>query len=96
MRAERDVALCAIADVTVKSKVMNTLIQKRVPYAEEWHKVPILRRRKYEGAKEVCIVITHNEKADEAKAQIGALEETIRSRVYFDLKGIKLDAKSGN
>ena len=30
MRAERDVALCAIADVTVKSKVMNTLIQKRV------------------------------------------------------------------
>lgn len=88
MMAERDIALCAIADAAIKSKVMNTLIQKRIPYAEEWHKVPMLHRRKYEGAKEVCIVVTHNEQAEEAKTQIAALDEGIRSRVYFDLKGI--------
>ncbi len=88
MRAERDVALCAVADAEIKSKVMNAMIRKRIPYAEEWHKVPLLRRRKYEGAKEVCIVVTHHEQADEAKAQIAALDETVSSRVYFDLKGL--------
>ena len=88
MRAERDIALCAIANGVIKSKVMNAMIQKRIPYAEEWHKVPILQRRKFEGAKEVCIVITHHEKAAEAKVQIEALDEEIRSRVYFDLKGL--------
>ena len=88
MRAERDIALCAVADAGIKSKVMNAMIQKRIPYAEEWHKVPLLRRRKYEGAKEVCIVVTHHEQADEAKAQIAALDETVSSRVYFDLKGL--------
>ena len=51
MRAERDIALCAVADAGVRSKVMNAMIQKSLPYAEEWHKVPLLRRRKYEGAK---------------------------------------------
>ncbi len=88
MRAERDIALCAVADLTVKVKVMNAMIRKRIPYAEEWHKVPMLQRKKYEGAKEVCIVITHHEKEEEAKAQIEALDDEIRSRVYFDLKGL--------
>lgn len=88
MRAERDIALCAVADAQVKSKVMNLMIQKRIPYAEEWHKVPLFKRRKFEGAKEVCVVVTHHEKAAEAKTQIEELEESIRSRVFFDLDGI--------
>lgn len=88
MRAERDIALCAVADAQIKSKVMNAMIQKRIPYAEEWHKVPLLHRRRYEGAKEVCIIVTHHEQADEAKAQIKALDEAVSSRVYFDLKGL--------
>ena len=88
MRAERDIALCAVADAGIKSKVMDAMIQKRIPYAEEWHKVPLLQRKKYEGAKEVCIIVTHHEKADEAKAQIHALDDAVSSRVYFDLKGL--------
>lgn len=67
---------------------MNAMIQKRIPYAEEWHKVPLFRRRKYEGAKEVCIIVTHYDQADQAKAQIQALDEVVSSRVYFDLKGL--------
>ncbi len=86
MRAERDIALCAVADAGIKSKVMNAMIQKRIPYAEEWHKVPLLRRRKYEGAKEVCIIVTHHDLADQAKAQ--AMDDVVSSRVYFDLKGL--------
>ena len=88
MRAERDIALCAVADAQVKSKVMNLMIQKRIPYAEEWHKVPLFKRRKFEGAREVCVVVTHHEKEAEAKKQIEELEESIRSRVFFDLDGI--------
>lgn len=88
MRAERDIALCAVANVEIKSKVMHALIQKGIPYAEEWHKVPILQRKRFEGAKEICIVITHHEKAEEAKMQIEALDEEIRGRVHFDLKGL--------
>ncbi len=88
MRAKRDIALCAVADAGIKSKVRNAMIQKRIPYAEEWHKVPLLRRRKYEGAKEVCVIVTHHEQADQAKAQIQSMDDMVTSRVYFDLKGL--------
>ena len=88
MRAERDVALCAIADAQIKAKVMNALIRKRIPYAEEWTKVPLLQRKKYEGAKEVCVVITHGEKVHEAKKVIEALGEEIVQRVQYNLKGL--------
>lgn len=88
MRAERDIALCAVADAGVKSKVMNAMIQKSLPYAEEWHKVPLLRRRRYEGAKEVCVVITHRAHMEEAKKLIAALDDAVSSRVYFDLNGL--------
>ena len=88
MRAERDIALCAVADAGIKSKVMNAMIQKRIPYAEEWHKVPLLRRRKYEGAKEVCVIITHREHVEEAKKLVASQGDATSSRVYFDLDGL--------
>ncbi len=89
MRAVRDIALCAIADAGVRSKVMNAMIQKSLPYAEEWHKVPLLRRKKYEGARQVCVIITHREHIQEAGTLIQALDDTVKSRVYFDLNGLK-------
>ena len=88
MRAERDIALCAVADAGVRSKVMNAMIQKSLPYAEEWHKVPLLRRRKYEGAKEVCVIITHREHVEEAKKLGASQGDATSSRVYFDLDGL--------
>ncbi|MCI9020962.1 MAG: hypothetical protein HFH32_09510 [Eubacterium sp.] len=88
MRAERDIALCAVADAGVRSKVMNAMIQKSLPYAEEWHKVPLLRRRKYEGAKEVCVIITHREHVEEAKKLVASQGDATSSRVYFDLDGL--------
>ena len=88
MRAERDIALCAVADAGVRSKVMNAMIQKSLPYAEEWHKVPLLRRRKYEGAKEVCVIITHREHVEEAKKLVSSQGDATSSRVYFDLDGL--------
>ncbi len=89
MKAVRDIALCAVADAGVRSKVMNAMIQKSLPYAEEWHKVPLLRRRKYEGAREVCVIITHREHVQEAGTLIAALDDTVKSRVYFDVDGLK-------
>lgn len=88
MRAERDIAFCAVADAGVRSKVMNAMIQKSLPYAEEWHKVPLLRRRKYEGAKEVCVIITHREHVEEAKKLVASQGDATSSRVYFDLDGL--------
>ena len=88
MRAERDIALCAVADAGVRSKVMNAMIQKSLPYAEEWHKVPLLRLRKYEGAKEVCVIITHREHVEEAKKLVESQGDATSSRGYFDLDGL--------
>lgn len=68
---------------------MNAMIQKSLPYAEEWHKVPLLRRKKYEGARQVCVIITHREHIQEAGTLIQALDDTVKSRVYFDLNGLK-------
>ncbi len=88
MRSECDTALCAVADAEIRSKIMYAMIQKSLPYAEEWHKVPLLRRKKYEGAKEVCVIVMHREHAEEAKKLIEALGDACSSRVYFDLNGL--------
>ncbi|MCF2640910.1 MAG: hypothetical protein PUB46_10365 [Lachnospiraceae bacterium] len=79
-----DIELCKIADVKVKEKVMFLLIRNRVPYAERWDEVPFLKRAKYHGAKEVCVILTHPEHKDEAVKMIHTLDKEIQSQIIMD------------
>ena len=78
-----DVELCSITDVKAKEKIMYALMKAGVPYAERWEKVPLIRRKRYHGAKEVCIVITHKDKVNIAKEVIDTLSDDIKEHCIF-------------
>lgn len=84
MQSMEDIELCRIADVKVKEKVMFLLIRNGVPYAERWDEVPLLKRGKYHGAKEICVVLTHPEHKDEAVHVIRGLNKEIQSQIIME------------
>lgn len=83
MRAATDVELCRVTEAKAKEKVMYALMKAGVPYAEEWEKVPMVKRRRYNGAKEVCVVITHKAKMDLAKRVIESLPDEVSRNVVW-------------
>ena len=83
MRTETDVELCRVTDIKAKEKVMYALMKSGVPYAEEWEKIPLVRRKKFHGANEVCIVITHKAKQDLAKRVIAQLDDAVQECVVW-------------
>lgn len=83
MRAATDVELCRVTDIKTKEKVMYALMKSGVPYAEEWEKVSLVKRKQYNGVKEVCVVITHKAKMDLAKSVIESLDEDCRRNILW-------------
>lgn len=83
MKAETDIELCKVTSLAAKEKVMYALMQAGVPYAEKWEKVPVIKRKKFNGAKEVCVVITHLGKADLGKQVVESLEQDILNQVVW-------------
>ncbi|MCM1257650.1 MAG: hypothetical protein NC307_07325 [Roseburia sp.] len=83
MKAETDTEVCRVADLNVKEKVMYALMKAGVPYAEEWEKVSVMKRKRYNGAKEICVIITHLGKAELAKKVIQDLGDEIGSEIFW-------------
>ncbi|MCI8636238.1 MAG: hypothetical protein HFJ05_11795 [Eubacterium sp.] len=83
MSLETDVELCSVTNAKAKEKLMNALMKAGVPYAEKWERVSLHRRRHYNHAKEICIIITHRAKADLARAVIEEMGEDIKESVVW-------------
>lgn len=83
MKAATDTEVCRVTDLNIKEKVMYALMKAGVPYAEEWEKVSVMKRKRYNGAKEVCVIITHLGKAELAKKVIQDLGEEVGSEIYW-------------
>lgn len=83
MKSATDTEVCRVADVNVKEKVMYALMKAGVPYAEEWEKVSVMKRKRYGGAKEICVIITHLGKAELAKKVIQDLGDEIGRDIYW-------------
>ena len=83
MERVEDIELCRITDVKVKEKVMFSLIRHRVPYAERWDEVPLLKRGRYHGAKGVCVVLTHPAHRREAVEIIHGMDKDIQDKIIL-------------
>lgn len=78
-----DVELCSVTDVKAKEKLMNALMKAGVPYAEKWEKVSLMKRKYYNRAKEVCVIITHKAQADLARTVIEGMGEDIKEKIIW-------------
>lgn len=79
-----DIELCKIVDAQVKEKVMFLLIRNRIPYAERWDEVPLLKRAKYHGAKEICVILTHPAHREEAVKVIHTLDKDMQNQIIME------------
>lgn len=84
MQSMEDIELCKIADIKVKEKVMFSLIRNGIPYAERWDEVPLLKRGKYHGAKQICVVLTHPVHKSEAIQVIHGLDKEIQNQIIME------------
>lgn len=78
-----DVALCSVTDAKAKEKLMNALMKAGVPYAEKWEKVSLMKRKQYNRAKEVCVIITHKAQVDLARTVIEGMGKEIKEKVIW-------------
>ncbi|MCR5774361.1 MAG: hypothetical protein K6G42_04690 [Lachnospiraceae bacterium] len=83
-----DIELFSTTDLRAKDKVVSTLVKHRVSYLERWEKVPLLRRREYGGAKELCVIYVNGNQYGKAKK---ILDEFNAS--YAEAKGAKKKKK---
>jgi hypothetical protein len=83
MELATDIQLCSVTDVKAKEKLMNALMKAGVPYAEKWEKVSLRKRKQYNRAKEVCVIITHKAQADLARAVIESMGEDVKGNIVW-------------
>ncbi|MGN0484883.1 MAG: hypothetical protein ACI4HI_15170 [Lachnospiraceae bacterium] len=68
-----EVVVYKTADLKLKKLVESKLVSERISYLERWEKVPFLKRKMYEGAKEVCVIFCdkyQKKEAEEIVAQV--------------------------
>lgn len=61
-----EVEVFKTANEKIKKLVESRLVAERVSYLERWEKVPLFKRKNYDGAKEVCVILCDKYQKEEA------------------------------
>ena len=75
MMDSNDIELFSTTDFEAKSKVVSALVRHRVSYLERWEKIPLLRRREFGGAKELCVIYVNGNQYGKARKILEEFEE---------------------
>lgn len=70
-----DVELFSTTDIESKTKAVSVLVRNRISYLERWEKIPLLRRREYGGAKELCVIYVNGNQYEKAKKILDEFNE---------------------
>ncbi|MBQ9606430.1 MAG: hypothetical protein IJV16_04565 [Lachnospiraceae bacterium] len=73
-----DIELFSTTDFKAKDKVVSILVRHRVSYLERWEKVPLLKRREYGGAKELCVIYVNGNQYGKAKKILDEFNESYK------------------
>ena len=70
-----DIELFSTTDFKAKDKVVSILVRHRVSYLERWEKIPLLRRREYGGARELCVIYVNGNQYEKARKILDEFNE---------------------
>ncbi|HBB58838.1 MAG TPA: hypothetical protein DCZ52_00985 [Lachnospiraceae bacterium] len=70
-----DVELFSTTDIESKTKAVSVLVRNRISYLERWEKIPLLRRREYGGARELCVIYVNGNQYEKAKKILDEFNE---------------------
>ncbi|MCR4908887.1 MAG: hypothetical protein K5985_08645 [Lachnospiraceae bacterium] len=51
-----EVVLYRTVNMKEKERIISLLVNSHCSYLEKWEKIPLLKRREYDGAKEICVI----------------------------------------
>ena len=53
-------------DIDKKNRFVKRLVNSGISYLEKWEKVPFFSRKKYDGAKEICVIMINDHQIEKA------------------------------
>lgn len=53
-------------DIEKKNKFVKRLVNSGISYLEKWEKIPFFSRKKYDGAKEICVIMINDHQMEKA------------------------------
>ena len=80
---DRDVELCRTTNARVGSQAMQLLVEERIPFTQNWIRVPFYKREKYKGAREICVIRTHCNQYSRARRTLDQMEVFCRERLIL-------------
>ena len=82
-----DVELFSTTDIESKTKAVSILVRNRISYLERWEKIPLLKRREYSGAKQLCVIYVNGNQYDKAKKILDEFNQEYFGRSKHRRKG---------
>ncbi|MBQ7147226.1 MAG: hypothetical protein IJR96_00595 [Pseudobutyrivibrio sp.] len=79
----KDVVLCEITNRFVSNRTTELLLEQSVPFSKKWHRVPLYRRRSYNGASKVCVISINRNQYSHARKVLTQLEEYDYNRLFW-------------
>lgn len=58
--------LLKTTDIEKKDRLVRCLVNAGISYLEKWEKVPFFRRREFDGAREVCVIVINDNQYERA------------------------------
>lgn len=53
-------------DTEKKNRFVKRLVNSGISYLEKWEKIPFFSRKKYDGAKEICVIMINEHQMEKA------------------------------
>ncbi len=94
-----EIEILKTVDIDKKDAFVRRLVNAGISYLEKWEKVPFFKRREYNGAKEVCVIMINDNQKERAGEILGEVErgEGDVSRHKYKIKALRDgEKKSGS
>lgn len=75
MTEQEEVVVYKTANLKMRHLVESSLVAERISFLERWEKIPLLKRKGYDGAKELCIIFCDRYQEEEAKQIVATVLE---------------------
>ena len=78
---DRDVVLCTLTDKRTGRILMETFVERGIPFTQTWKKCSIFQRTFYHSKSEICTVRTHRSQYSKARRALDQLGRPFLNRV---------------
>lgn len=82
---DRDVVLCTLTDRRTGRILMETFVERGIPFTQTWTKSSFFQRTFYHKKEEICTVRTHRSQYSKARHVLDALGRPFLNRIEINV-----------